>query len=127
MKKPEPHIVSVATAVPPQRFTQQEVLRIAGYTRPIAREIFFNSDIDYRYLYMDPMNGTANESPDELHRRYKEGAVLIARQAAQRCLAKAGLGVEEIDCILVCSCTGYLCPDLATILVKEMRLPRSVQ
>lgn len=127
MRKPEPRIISVATAVPPQRFTQQEVLRIAGYTRPIARKIFFNSDIDYRYLYMDPINGTANESPDELHRRYREGALLIARQAAQRCLAKAGLGVEEIDCILVCSCTGYLCPDLATILVKEMQLPRSVQ
>ncbi len=127
MRNPEPRIVSVATAVPPQRFTQEEVLRLAGYSRPIAREIFFNSDIDCRYLYMDRKDGTVNESPDDLHRRYREGAVLIARQAAQRCLAKAGLGVEDIDCILVCSCTGYLCPDLSTILVKEMLLSRRVQ
>ncbi len=123
----EPRIVSVATAVPPRRFTQQEVLRLTGYTRPIAREFFFNSGIDYRYLYMDPQDGTMNESPDDLHRRYQKGAVLIARQAAQRCLAKAGLGGEEIDCILVCSCTGYLCPDLSTILVKELQLSSSVQ
>jgi len=126
----QPRIAAVATANPPFRFTQEEVLRLLGYTRPIAREIFLNSDIDARYLHVDPAAAAGrpeDEDLDTLHRRYKEGAVLIARQAAERCLAQAELAPGDIDCILVCSCTGYLCPDLATILVKEMGLPARVQ
>src|SRR3990170_6607489 len=126
----QPRIAAVATANPPFRFTQEEVLRLLGYQRPLVREIFLNSDIDTRYLHVDPAAAAArpeDEDLDTLHRRYKEGAVLIARQAAERCLAQAGLAPGDIDCILVCSCTGYLCPDLATILVKEMGLPAHVQ
>ena len=127
MQRATPRIVSVATANPPRCFTQEEVLRLAGYKRPIARDIFLNSDIDSRYLFIDPGHDTATESLDSLHRRYREGAVLLARQAAGRCLEQAGLEAQEIDCILVSSCTGYLCPDLATLLVKEMNLSRRVQ
>ena len=125
----QPRIAAVATANPPFRFTQEEVLRLLGYTRPIAREIFLNSDIDARYLYVDPARVTRpeDEDLDTLQQRYRDGAVLIARQAAERCLEKAGLAAADVDCILVCSCTGYLCPDLATILVKEMGLPARVQ
>lgn len=125
----QPRIGAVATATPPFRFTQEDVLRLLGYTRPIAREIFLNSDIDARYLYVDPARVTRpeDEDLDTLQQRYRDGAVLIARQAAERCLEKAGLAAAEVDCILVCSCTGYLCPDLATILVKEMGLPSRVQ
>lgn len=125
----QPRIAAVATATPPFRFTQEDVLRLLGYTRPIAREIFLNSDIDARYLYVDPSRVTRpeDEDLDTLQQRYRDGAVLIARQAAERCLEKAGLAAAEVDCILVCSCTGYLCPDLATILVKEMGLPARVQ
>src|SRR3989338_9833218 len=90
----QPRIAAVATATPPFRFTQEEVLRLLGYTRPIAREIFLNSDIDARYLYVDPAAAAARPEDEDLdtrHRRYKEGAVLIARQAAERCLEKAAL------------------------------------
>jgi len=125
----QPRIAAVATANPPFRFTQEEVLRLLGYERPVARDIFLNSDIDTRYLHVDPAAVTRpeDEDLDTLQRRYREGAVLIARQAAERCLARAGLAPAEVDCILVCSCTGYLCPDLATILVKEMGLASRVQ
>lgn len=125
----QPRILAVATANPPYRFTQEEVLRLLGYTRPMAREIFLHSDIDHRYLHVDPATVTTpdEEDLDTLHRRYREGAVLLGRQAAERCLAQAGLAAADVDCILVCSCTGYLCPDLSTILVKELGLPARVQ
>lgn len=122
-------IAAVATATPPYRFTQEEVLRLLGYRRAVEREIFLNSDIDYRYLYVDPaaVARPEDEDLDTLHRRYREGALLIGRQAAERCLEQAGLAPADVDCILVCSCTGYLCPDLATILFKELGLPSRVQ
>lgn len=124
-----PRIAAVATANPPFRYTQEEILRLLGYKRPIARDIFLNSDIDHRYLHVDPATVTTpdDEDLDALHRRYRSGAVLIARQAAEQCLLRAGLTPADVDCILVASCTGYLCPDLATILVKELALPAHVQ
>ncbi|MGH9788277.1 MAG: type III polyketide synthase [Candidatus Acidiferrales bacterium] len=124
-----PRIAAVGTANPPYCFTQEEVLRLLGYTRPIARDIFLHSDIDRRYLHVNPATVTTpeDEDLDVLHRRYREGAILIARQAAEQALARAGLATADIDCILVASCTGYLCPDLATVLVKEMALPARVQ
>jgi predicted naringenin-chalcone synthase len=124
-----PRIAAVATANPPFRYTQEEILRLLGYTRPIARDIFLNSDIEHRYLHVDPATVTRpeDEDLDTLHRRYRSGAVLIARQAAERCLARAGVAPADVDCILVASCTGYLCPDLATVLVKELGLPAGVQ
>lgn len=124
-----PRIEALGTANPPYRFTQEEILRLLGYTRPIAHEIFLHSDIETRYLHVNPAAVTTpdDEDLDTLHRRYREGALLIARQAAERCLVQAGLAAADVDCILVCSCTGYLCPDLATVLVKEMGLPSRVQ
>ena len=119
--------MAVATANPPHRFSQEETFRLAGYKSRRAHDIFLNSDIEYRYLYLEPEGFEPTEDPDQLHQRYREGAVRIAREAAERALAQAGLRPGDVDCILVCSCTGYLCPDLATILVKEMGLASSVQ
>lgn len=127
MLSSEPHIVSVATAVPPWRFSQSEALQLAGYKSSVARRVFLNSDIDYRHFYIRPSDRVPQEEPDELHQRYREGAVLLARQAAEQCLANASVAAGEVDCLLVCSSTGYLCPDLGTILVKEMRLSPHVQ
>lgn len=122
-----PRVVGLATANPPRRFTQEETYQLAGYKSRRVHDIFLNSDIDYRYLYLEPEGFQPTEDPDQLHRRYREGAVRMARAVAEKCLAQAGLRPQDIDCILVCSCTGYLCPDLATILVKEMSLAPSVQ
>jgi predicted naringenin-chalcone synthase len=122
-----PHIVAVGAAVPPRAYTQEEVLGLLGYTQASARRIFLHSDVDTRHFYLEPETRVLHESLDDLQQRYRRGAVILARQAAESCLERAGLSPSDIDCILVCSCTGYLCPDLSTILVKEMDLPRHVQ
>ncbi|MBI2819258.1 MAG: type III polyketide synthase [Acidobacteria bacterium] len=123
----QPRIIATGTATPSRSFTQEDVLRLVGYTQPAARKIFLNSEVDTRYFFIAPGSHVPHESLDELQVRYRQGAVNLARQAAECCLAKAGIGAEQVDCILVCSCTGYLCPDLATILVKEMGLSHGVQ
>ena len=123
----EPAILSCARVVPPRRLTQEEVFRVMGYTSPRIRKIFLNSDIDYRHFWADPDNFTPNETPDQLHARYREGAMHLACQAAKGALAAAGLEPSAVDCVLVASCTGYLCPDLSTLLVGQLELRRDVQ
>ncbi|MCL6566190.1 MAG: type III polyketide synthase [Acidobacteriia bacterium] len=120
-------LLSCATSVPPRRFTQQQALELAGYTSPRIREIFLNSGIDGRHFWLDPENFTSNETPDELHRRYREGALHLACQAATDCLRAAGLQPADVDCLFVASCTGYLCPDLSTRLAGHLPMRSDVQ
>jgi alkylresorcinol/alkylpyrone synthase len=113
--------------VPPRRFSQQEAFALSGYSSSRIRQVFLNSDIDFRHFWLDPDDFTPNESPDQLHARYVAGALHLAGEAARRALERAGLSASAIDCVLVASCTGYLCPDLATRLVPQLGLPRDVQ
>lgn len=122
-----PKILSCATAVPPRRFTQEQALALGGFTSPRIRQIFLNSDIAYRHFWIDPENFSPNETPDQLLARYREGAMHLACLAARRALDRAGVAAAEVDCILVASCTGYLCPDLSTLLVGHLDLRRDVQ
>jgi predicted naringenin-chalcone synthase len=107
--------------------TQEEVYALMGYTSPRVRQIFLNSDIAYRHFWADPKTFTPTESADQLLARYREGAMHLACLAARDALAAAGLSASQVDCILVASCTGYLCPDLATLLGGHLELRSDVQ
>jgi hypothetical protein len=48
-----PRIVAVATATPPRRFTQSEVLAVFGYQDTQRRHFFEHSEIESRYMYVD--------------------------------------------------------------------------
>ncbi len=113
--------------MPPLRLTQEDVFRLMGYTSPRVRQIFLNSDIDYRHFWADAEKFTPDETPDQLHARYREGAMHLSCLAARDALAAAGLQASDIDCILVASCTGYLCPDLSTQLVGHLGSRHDVQ
>jgi predicted naringenin-chalcone synthase len=122
-----PTILSCETALPPRRFTQEETFHLLGYTSPLIRKIFLASGIDSRYFWADPEGFKPVETPDQFHSRYREGATHLACLAAKRALEAASLDATQVDCILAASCTGYLCPDLATTLVGHLGLRRDVQ
>src|SRR5262245_9212870 len=72
---PSPRIAAVATAVPPYRFTQSDILALAGYTDLQRRGFFAASDIEGRYLYLNPEGFRPDESVDDLNDRFKRGAI----------------------------------------------------
>ena len=51
---PFPKIAAVATATPPHRYTQSQILALAGYRDEERSGFFRRSDIDGRYLWIDP-------------------------------------------------------------------------
>jgi predicted naringenin-chalcone synthase len=53
--------------------------------------------------------------------------VKISTEAIERCLGDANLSVESIDCIIAVSCTGYLCPGLSALLIKQMKMRTNLQ
>jgi predicted naringenin-chalcone synthase len=122
-----PKIVAVATATPPHRFTQADLLALAGYTDERRRGFFARSAIEGRYLWIDPARFRPDESVDELNARFGEGALTLGEQAAQRALAHAGWHATDVDFIVTTTCTGRMTPSLDAHLVARLGCRRDVQ
>jgi len=127
-----PAILSIASSNPRRRYTQQQIYELAHrasefYRTERIRQIFMNSDIDHRHLYFDIESFDAQESCDQLHRRFREGAMEIGSAAIRSCLSAAKIPETEIDYIIAVSCTGYLCPGLSSLMIKELGMRRDVQ
>lgn len=117
-----PTILGLGTAVPELAFTQEEIYRLCGYRDRKIEAIFQKSGIETRRLYFDTRTPTLPETADEMHARYLRGAVELGLRAARGALEDADLPSERVGLIVAASCTGYLCPDLATRLVGPLEL-----
>ena len=121
-----PRITASATATPSFRWDQATLLRMSGYDGTRAG-FFSNSDIDGRFLYLDPATFTPDESVDELNDRFRRGAVEIGALALRRVLERAGWGPGDLDFLATTTCTGRLCPSLDAHLINALGLTSSVQ
>ena len=121
-----PLIIGIGTATPPLRLTQEQSFHATGYESERIRKIFVNSDIDFRHFYFE---GTINlnESSDELNQRYLRGAMHIGCRAIVNCLNSCSLSAEAVDFLAVCTCTGYVCPDMGSRLVAHMGFNNNIQ
>lgn len=122
-----PRITAVATAVPPQRFTQAEIADLAGYQDPVRRGFFERSGIEGRHLAVDPLRPRRDEGVDELTERFRVAALALGRAAVLRCLERAGLSLQEIDFFATTTCTGRLCPSLDAHLIHALGMREDVQ
>src|SRR5580692_8046787 len=126
METISPIICSVGTAVPPLRLRQEEAFQLCGYKSERIRKIFLNSDIDYRHFYLNgnlDLKGTS----DDFNRRFLQGAMKTGCQAIQTCLQSAEMTPSDIDFLIVCTSTGYVCPDLGSRLIGHMGFRHDVQ
>jgi predicted naringenin-chalcone synthase len=124
---PFPKIAAVATATPPHRYTQSQILALAGYRDEERSGFFRRSGIDGRYLWIDPTAFRPSETVDELAERFREGALELGEQAARRALERAGWGADDVDFIATTTCTGRLTPSLDARLIGRLACRADVQ
>jgi predicted naringenin-chalcone synthase len=124
---PFPKIAAVATATPPHRYTQSQVLTLAGYRDEERSGFFRRSDIDGRYLWIDPATFRPNESVDQLSARFREGALELGESAARRALGGAGWEPVDVDFIATTTCTGRLTPSLDARLIGRLGCRADIQ
>jgi len=124
---PYPKIAAVATATPPHRFTQAQLLSLAGYRDEERSGFFRRSDIEGRYLWIDPATFRPNESVDELSDRFRAGALELGESAARRALAGAGWEPRDVDFIATTTCTGRLTPSLDARLIGRLGCRSDIQ
>ena len=131
-------IRSVETSVPPNRFTKAECLaefeasdwfgRLDHRSHIIARAVLQRENgIDARRLAVDRLADIFQIDPDTLSERFLLNAPALASDAAVRAVKAAGLLVDDIDAVVVSTCTGYLCPGLSGYVVERLGLRPDVQ
>ncbi len=121
-----PRIVTLGTATPPYRYRQSDLLAYVQtiYKSPAVRRRlagFFGESIDERALAIPDLAAfTPDETAGERNRRYREWAVRLGAEAGARCLARAGVAIDAVDCVVTTSCTGYTCPGLDTRIIEAL-------
>jgi predicted naringenin-chalcone synthase len=124
---PIPKIHAVATAVPPYRWTQAEILEAFGYSDLVRRGFFANSNIEGRYIYVAPEEANPAETVDDLAARFKRGALALGEAAARNACERAGWRPEDLDFIATTTCTGRLTPSLDAHLIGKLGCKPEVQ
>jgi predicted naringenin-chalcone synthase len=126
-------ITGLGTAAPQHRFTQKECWdifsaselsrQLDSRSRAIIKKVLTgNNGIVSRHLVLDRVDEAFDITPDILHARYTKHAPLLATQAAERALADAGTERNQIDALLISTCTGYLCPGLTSYAGERLDL-----
>jgi len=130
-------IRGVGTAAPATRYKQSECwtvlqdaeafARLSPRSRALLRKVFSGlNGIDSRALALNPLTHAFNLTPNALHARFEKNAPVLAAQAAERALIHAGISPDEIDAVLISTCTGYLCPGLTSYVSERIGLRPSV-
>ena len=129
-----PTIVATATALPPHTITREDMKYYMGRVFDIPERkveammsIVDNAQVHKRHSIFSidyiieprPLSKTNNE--------YIEHAVKLGREAAEKCLERAGLKADEIDLIITVSCTGFMIPSLDAHLINLMGFRSNVR
>ena len=96
-------------------------------SRAILKKVLTGDNgIVTRHLALDNLNQAFELTPDTLHARFIKTAPVLASQAAQRALTDAGNRPDEMDALLISTCTGYLCPGLTSYVSERLGLRQDV-
>ena len=93
--------------------------RATGIVQTVLQQ---DNGIETRYLAIDSLEEVFQVDPDTLHKRFVQHAPVLARDAGAKALVEAALQPEDMDAIIVSSCTGYLCPGLSGYVVEALGL-----
>jgi predicted naringenin-chalcone synthase len=135
---PHVRIASTGIANPPYVVDQEKASRLlvqhyADSLRPrtmaVLEKVFAHPSVARRHLSVDDdeqLIGLKDEDPDLRIERFTRWSVALSARAAEQALSTAGVAVDELGGVVVNTCTGYLCPGIATYLIEEMAMPRHI-
>ena len=129
-----PTIAATATALPPYTITRDDVKYYMGRVFDIPERrveammsIVDNAQVHKRYSIF-PIDYTIEpRALSQTNNEYIEHAVKLGREAAEKCLERAGVKADEIDLIITVSCTGFMIPSLDAHLINLMGFRSNVR
>lgn len=129
------HLHGLATANPPRSFTQRECLDLAkadpANLRRLDRRgklllstiLRGDSGVETRQFAVQDVARLFSLDADELNAAFRAAAPRLAAEALTPALAQASVAPAELDALVVCTCTGYLCPGISSYVAELLGLP----
>src|SRR5215211_7500133 len=105
-----PRVAAVGTAVPPDSYTQRELLDEFRITEPRIRSLFLNSAIERRSLCLPPRSATGErtvETQGALLRKHVRVGLQMGCAAVAECLQRAGATAADVRYLCCVSSTGF--------------------
>ena len=126
-------IIGTGTATPPNSYSQKECWtalkasarfgELNARSKAILKKVLTGENgIATRRLALDKLDHAFDLTPDALHARFAENAPALATAAAERALAASKTRPQEIDAVIISTCTGYLCPGLTSYTSERLGL-----
>jgi alkylresorcinol/alkylpyrone synthase len=124
---------ALATAVPPTQFSQSQCwdivekspvrARLQKRSRLILHSILRGDHgIATRHFAAPDIEKIFDRSSDELNAIFRAEGPALAARALTAALAQANLKASDLDALLICTCTGYLCPGLTSYVSEQLGL-----
>lgn len=127
------YLQALSTATPPVSYTQQEAWEIfrnssalerlrPGSVELVRKVLNGNNGIHKRHFALHDFDFLLEADGEALNRAFEREAPRLAGGALDAALAKAGWKADKLDGLVVCSCTGYLCPGLSSFVAEQQGL-----
>ena len=127
------NLLSVASAFPEASFKQGECLEameaanfwpeLNGRSRLLLGKILAgDSGINKRHFALDQLGDAWLRDAQALNEAYEKNAPALAANAVAKALEKSGHNADQVDALLICSCTGYLCPGVSSYAAEQLGL-----
>lgn len=124
---------ALATAVPPAAYSQAACWdivqrspvrqRLTKRSRLILHSILAGDHgIATRHFAMPDVDQVFDLTADQLHAAFRTAAPTLAATALTAALARAQILPTQLDALLICTCTGYLCPGLTSYVAEQLGL-----
>jgi len=129
-------IASIATATPPFSLDQAQsgeyLLRhyadkLSPRSLKLTRTLFSHPGILKRHFAIEDPVSFLNEDPDNRIARFTKWSIELSAQAIIRALDNVGLSKNAVSGLVVNTCTGYICPGIATYLIEKLGLERNIR
>src|SRR5450755_3667520 len=110
----------IGTATPTARYTKAQCwdafqssewfARLDARARAVVKTVLERDNgIEARRLSLGSLAEVFQIDADSLHQRFIACAPVLAAQAGERALSDAQVNANDIDAVIVSTCTGYLC------------------
>jgi alkylresorcinol/alkylpyrone synthase len=123
----------LATANPPAKFSQQQCWEIAQPSPAVQRlderarfilekVLTGGNGIATRHFALNGLDQIFDLNADQLNAAFRVEAPKLALAALRPALEQARVRPADLDALLICTCTGYLCPGLTSYVAEELGL-----
>lgn len=122
---------ALATEVPSAGFTQPDcwsIVEKSGVRSRLKKRSMLilhnilrgDHGIHRRHFAIPQIEQVFDRTADELNQLFRIEAPRLAGRALTAALDQARVKVEELDALLICTCTGYLCPGLTSYVAEQL-------